>query len=327
MLRFLKTQLSEDYEVIEAVDGAIAVSHATQYLPDIIVTDMMMPEKDGLQVCRELRAQVSTKAIPVLMLTARADDDTKLRALAAGASDYLPKPFSSAELRLRLKNLVDAHQLQKALTWQNQKLESTLEQLQETELQLVQSEKLASLGRLSAGIIHEINNPLNYALTAMHSIRKRGPQLPEDTRADFTEAVTDVEDGLRRVAGIIGDLRSFTHNHGGPLQPVQLSTLIPRTLRFFAAEITDQVNIVVDVPEDLEVQAQPNRLVQVLINLLQNSLDAVKSKAYAEGAGEIRIHAGERNGLAFLSLRDNGPGIAPEILPPPRMSAPAWGSA
>jgi signal transduction histidine kinase len=315
MLRFLKSQLSDDYEVIEAVDGLEAVSLATQLLPDVIVCDMMMPEKDGMTVCRELRAQTSTQSLPFLMLTARADDETKLQALAAGASDFLPKPFSSAELRLRLKNLVDAHQLQKALAWQNKKLEAALEQVKETEMQLVQTEKLASLGRLSAGIIHEINNPLNYALTALHIIRKDAKLLPDSAQEGFREAATDMEDGLKRVVAIVSDLRSFTHNHAGPAQSMKLAVVVEKALRLFAAELHDQVSLNVEVPANLEVLANPNRLLQVLINVIQNSIDAMKSRNGSGPAAELWFEAGRRDEVPFLIIRDNGPGIAPEHLP------------
>ena len=76
------------FEVLEAVDGQQALEKAAQFLPDIILSDMMMPEKDGLQVCRELRERTSTRSIPVVLLTARADEKTKIDCLAAGASDF-----------------------------------------------------------------------------------------------------------------------------------------------------------------------------------------------------------------------------------------------
>lgn len=315
MLRFLKSQLADDYEVIEAVDGHQALSLATQTIPDVMVCDMMMPGKDGLTVCRDLRGQAATRSVPFLMLTARADEETKLKALAAGASDFLAKPFSSQELRLRLKNLVDAHQLQKEVAWQNKKLESALEQLKETETHLVQTEKLASLGRLSAGIIHEINNPLNYALTAMHVIRKCVPKLPEADQRDVQESVVDAEDGLRRVANIVADLRSFTHSHAGPGQWVSIKPLAERLNRLFSAELNDPIRLRLEVPADLEIFTHSNRLQQVLINLVQNSLDALKARPEGAPPPEIVITGGVREGLPFITVRDNGPGIPPEVLP------------
>src|SRR6202008_691758 len=98
-------------------------------------------------------------------------------------------PFSSTELSVRLKNLVDAHHLQRELARKNQILESTLEELKETEAQLAQSEKLASLGRMSAGIIHEINNPLNFTKTAIHMLKKQGKELEENNREEFADTL------------------------------------------------------------------------------------------------------------------------------------------
>src|SRR4029079_2029586 len=147
MLRFIKSQLADRYQVLEAVDGQQAIEKACQFLPDIILLDMMMPEKDGVQACRELRERTPTQSIPIIMLTARADDATKLEALKAGVSDFLPKPFSTTELHVRIKSLVESFDYQRKLAKQNQVLERTIEQLKDTETQLVQSEKLASLGR------------------------------------------------------------------------------------------------------------------------------------------------------------------------------------
>jgi C4-dicarboxylate-specific signal transduction histidine kinase len=296
------------------VDGNQALSLATQMLPEIMVCDMMMPGRDGLSVCRELRKQAATRSQPFLMLTARADEETKLQALAAGASDFLPKPFSSQELRLRLKNLVDSHQLQKELSWQNRRLETALEQLKETETQLVQTEKLASLGRLCAGIIHEINNPLNYALGAMVLIRRAAPQLPADEQADFKESVADAEDGLKRVSNIVADLRSFTHSHGGPVEAISARETLNRLPRLFAAELNERVKLSLDVPDGLSVRANANQLLQVLINLIQNSLDALKARPADAPPGEVRVRAGLAGAVPFISVRDNGPGIPADLL-------------
>lgn len=210
MLRFLKGQLSANFEVLEAVDGLQAVDKAAQFLPDIILSDMMMPEKDGLQVCRELRERVSTRSIPIVLLTARADEKTKMDCLQAGASDFLGKPFSLTEVSVRLKNLVDSHLYQRELSVQKQQLEAALEQVKETEVLMVRNEKLAALGRMSAGLIHEINNPLNYASQGLHLLGQVTEMLPEEERADFADTLKDVHDGVKRVARIISDLRGFT---------------------------------------------------------------------------------------------------------------------
>ncbi len=314
MLRFLRSQLSGQFQIFEAVDGQQAIEKAAQFLPDIILSDMMMPEKDGLDVCREVRARFPTRNIPIVLLTARADDETKLAALAAGASDFLSKPFSTAELRVRLKNLVDAQKLQKELAWQNQKLQSTLEQLKETESQLVQSEKMASLGRMSAGIIHEINNPLNYAKTGIFTLQKMGRSIPAEEKADFEDILHDIGDGLTRVAGIVTDLRAFTHPHGGAMEDVDVRAVADGALRFLAAETKD-VAIDNAIPPGFRVRANRNKLIQVFVNLLQNAVDALGEKRFTDGeTARIVLGAGATDTARVITLHDNGPGMDADIL-------------
>lgn len=314
MLRFLASQLREHYQIIEAVDGNQAVEKAAQFLPDLILTDMMMPEKDGLEVCRELRRRPTTQAIPVVLITARADEETKLAALAAGASDFLPKPFSTTELHVRVKNLVDSFDYQRRLSRQNRQLEQTIEQLQETEIQLVQTEKLASLGRLSAGIIHEINNPLNYATTGLFTLKKKAGQLTGPDREDFNEVLVDVEDGLQRVKAIVGDLRSFSHQDHQQLDEVSVADAVAATLRFLSHEARGKVHIETDIPRDLHVPANKNKLIQVLINLVQNAIDASLMRQDNPERPAIRIAADSAGGAVNLRVRDNGVGIPKENL-------------
>ncbi len=310
MLRFLKSQLSPHYQVIEAVDGQQAVEKAGQFLPDLILLDMMMPEKDGMQACREIRAHTPTQSIPVVIITARADEDTKLAALEAGASDFLPKPFSTTELHVRVKNLVDAHEYQLKIARQNQVLESTIEQLKETETQLVQTEKLASLGRMSAGIIHEINNPLNFATTGLFTLRNKGKHIAPEQKAEYDDILNDVEEGIKRVKTIVSDLRMFTHPDTESREPVVLADVVNASLRFLSGEWKDVVQVERHLAEHQTILANKNKLIHVLVNLLHNSMDAVKSKKFQNGETPcIRIEGRLKNGSSLLVVRDNGPGI------------------
>jgi len=314
MLRYLKSQLSTHYQVLEAVDGQQAVEKAAQFLPDIIVLDMMMPEKDGLQACREIRERTPTHAIPIVLLTARADEETKLAALSAGASDFLAKPFSTTELHVRIKNLVESYQYQRKLAKQNQVLESTIEQLKETESQLVQTEKLASLGRMSAGIIHEINNPLNFATTGLFTLRGKAKLLKPEEQADYADILKDVEDGISRVKNIVSDLRMFTHPDTEQREQVEVAEVVASALRFVSNEWRDKVRVEQDLPEGQTVWANKNKLIHVCVNLLQNSLDALNRKTFNGDAPAISIHGCWQNGKSVLSIRDNGQGIKPEHL-------------
>ena len=321
MLRFLKSQLVDQFEVYEAVDGQQAIEKTSQYQPDIVLLDMMMPEKDGLQACRELRERSVTKGIPIVLLTARADEETKLATLDAGANDFLTKPFSTTELHVRLRNLVESHAFQRELAREKKNLEATMEELQDamemlkdTETQLVQSEKLASLGRMSAGIIHEINNPLNYAKTGIHMLQRTSQKLPEDEREDYEEILGDIREGVERVIQIVSDLRTFTHPGTDQMHDVELDGVVTTSLRFVSGELKDHgVEVERDLPEEMTVHCNPNKLTQVLVNLFQNAADAMKGKDYANGVGPRLFISGEiRDSLVVMKLRDNGPGMDEE---------------
>ncbi len=315
MLRFLKSQLKNKFQVIEAVDGKQAVEKVLEHLPDLVLVDMNMPEKDGLQVCRELREENSTRNIPIIMLTARADEQTKLAALSAGANDFLAKPFSTTELHVRIKNLLAAHVYQEKLAEKNKLLEQTIEQLKQTEMQLVQTEKMASLGRMSAGIIHEINNPLNYAATGLYTLRNKGKLLSPDQQALFAETLTDVEDGINRVKNIVLDLRKFTRSESEQAGPVEVSKVVNSALRFLSNEWRDRVDIQVDLPEAQTVFASENRLLQVFMNLLHNAIDSLKAKSFAAGEkASIVIRGKIENDKSIVTIRDNGNGIAEKDL-------------
>jgi two-component system, sensor histidine kinase PhcS len=213
--------------------------------------------------------------------------------------------------RLRLREFTLNYELDK-----NRKaLETSLQQLKENEMQLVQSEKLASLGRMSAGIIHEINNPLNFATTGLFTLRKKGKHLAPEQQADYAEIITDVEDGLKRVQTIVSDLRMFTHPNTEQLDPVPVADVITPALRFLSNEWRDKVEVEQKLAERQTIYANKNRLIQVLVNLLQNSLDALKAKSFANGEKPtIWIGGRVENGHSILSIRDNGMGIDPKDL-------------
>ena len=314
MLRFLKSQLVQHYRVIEATNGQEAIDRAIAEKPDLILLDMMMPEKDGLQACRELRDHPATRTTPIVMLTARADEETKIAALNVGVSDFLPKPFSSTELHVRLRNLVDSHGFQRQLGRQNARLEETIEELKETESMLVQTEKLASLGRLSAGIIHEINNPLNFATTGLYTLRKKGKHLAPEQQDDYAEVLKDVEEGIGRVKTIVSDLRQFTHPELLALDDIEVAEVVRSAVRFVSHEFKDEVDIHIELPEQHKLRANKNKLIQVLVNLLQNSLDALKSKTFETDQATIWIEGRVEGGKSLLSIRDNGEGIDQKVM-------------
>lgn len=104
---FLKEQLSELYQVIDAPDGEEGEKLAIEQNPDLIVSDIMMPKMDGLELCRHIKHNVQTSHIPVILLTARSGDETKISGYEVGADSYISKPFSFDVLLARIKQLIE----------------------------------------------------------------------------------------------------------------------------------------------------------------------------------------------------------------------------
>ncbi len=208
--------------------------------------------------------------------------------------------------RVRVSEFVSRCELDKS----RKALEASLQQLKENEMQLVQSEKLASLGRMSAGIIHEINNPLNFATTGLFTLRNKGQYLAPEQQADYAEVLTDVEEGIKRVKTIISDLRMFTHPETESRDQVEVAEVVASALRFLSNEWKDKVQIVQQIPGHQTVWANKNKLIHLVTNLLQNSLDALMTKSFQDEKPAIRIEGRVENGSSIVSVRDNGPGIA-----------------
>ena len=110
MRRYIKKQLEPRYKILEASDGENGLKIAATKTPELIITDLMMPKMDGMEVCKALKSDIQTSHIPIIMLTARAGETNKLEGLETGADVYLTKPFSAQELLVRVKNLIDQRQ-------------------------------------------------------------------------------------------------------------------------------------------------------------------------------------------------------------------------
>jgi two-component system sensor histidine kinase PhcS len=196
---------------------------------------------------------------------------------------------------------------------QNKELADTIQKLTEAESQLVQSEKMASLGRMSAGIIHEINNPLNFATTGIFTLKKKSKHILPEQQEEYNEILKDVEDGITRVKNIVSDLRMFTHPNTDNLDQVEAGEVVASALRFLSNEMKDKATIEIKLAAQQSVRANKNKLIHVFVNLIQNSLDAMKEKPFPNGEKPtIWIEGQETKDASCLIVRDNGPGIASE---------------
>lgn len=191
----------------------------------------------------------------------------------------------------------------------NEELTSTLKRLRVTEAQLAQNEKLASIGRLSAGIVHEINNPLNFVKCAVFVLGKKTKGLPPETADPIHEILADIGEGVDRVASIVSDLRTFAHPEGRSSALVNLQQTTAKAIRLLAQQVSDRgVQLTCNIAADAIVLGDENHIIQITLNLVQNSLDAAAGAA----APEITIISRREDDRVLLHFRDNGSGILEE---------------
>ncbi|MGA8659170.1 MAG: ATP-binding protein [Chthoniobacterales bacterium] len=307
MATFIAAQLKEQFDVLIASDGQYAIDMTRQYQPDLLVLDMMMPEKDGLQVCQELCDQVQARGLPILILTARADEETKVTVLRNGATDFLTKPFSTTELQVRCKNLLALTFLNKQLANRNRELSDSLEQLKESEVRMVQHAKMISLGRMSAGIIHEINNPLNYVNGAVQILRKRlAGSLPASSCSDIFD---DIQHGLKRVSDLVSKLRAFAHPSPIHFDSINLLECVRQACRLTAGTYGPGARPTIHIDAGIAIKGNPTQISQLFINVIQNAHDACSSRQSSDYSPAITINAVVQDEQVSVTIEDNGVGI------------------
>jgi len=309
MRRYVVSLLSEDYRIVQTPRGDDVAGLVAQHEPELVLLDWMMPGKDGLAVCRELRADDSNRDLKIILLTARIDEKSKIDALQSGADDFLTKPFSSIEVKTRAANLLRAARLQKDLRTRNDELRATLEKLSRTETMLIQSEKMNAIGSLSAGLLHEINNPLNYTLTAISFANQFKDSLGEEMK----EIIADIEEGMIRIRDVITHLKNFAYPEKPGTESVfHLEEVFNSARKIMAREI-EGIRIDVDLPEALVVRGQKTQLTHLFINLISNAGKAL-TENHVNGTKVITVRGRVAEDLATIEVSDNGPGIPNDIL-------------
>ncbi|HBB32346.1 MAG TPA: hybrid sensor histidine kinase/response regulator [Cyanobacteria bacterium UBA9273] len=163
---------AKGYKVRPVPNGKLALSAARGMPPDLILLDIMMPEINGYEVCEQLKADEQTKNIPVIFISAINEVLDKVKAFTVGGVDYITKPFQVEEVLARVQTHLAICYLQRDLQDRNEKLTATLQELKSTQDQLIESEKMAALGQLVAGIAHEINTPIGAIRSSAGNISK-----------------------------------------------------------------------------------------------------------------------------------------------------------
>jgi two-component system, NtrC family, sensor kinase len=172
-LRLLVNLLQDrGYKVRPATSGLQALAAARAWIPDLVLLDINMPEMNGYEVCRHLKANPETCEVPVIFLSAASEIMDKVQAFSVGGVDYITKPFQVEEVLIRIQTHLKICQLQSRLQSQNETLNQTLRELQKTQHYLIESEKMATLGQLVASVAHEMNTPMSAIRSSAETINQ-----------------------------------------------------------------------------------------------------------------------------------------------------------
>jgi signal transduction histidine kinase len=318
--------LRDDYRVLFARDGAEGMEVALRALPDLIISDVMMPHVDGQEFCRRIRAEPSTARTAFVLLTARAELAMKIDGLNCGADDYLTKPFEEKELKARARSLLKLRRLHQDLDKRNRELEAAYQELSATQGQLLQSEKMSSLGQLVAGLAHEINNSINAVYNGIKPLgrstqRLQGLLAGPDVRCEpATRGEADklfarvlsladvIESGATRTARIIADLKTFSHPGSQDFNDFDLHEALEVCLNLLFSQVKHRVVLHRDFGEVGTVHGPYGQLNQVFMNILNNAQQAI------ENEGEITVATRQDGDWVKVGIRDTGPGIPEEIM-------------
>ncbi len=349
---------NSEFDVWVAPNGEIGIKKAEADRPDLILLDVIMPGIDGFETCRRLKKNPATKDIPVIFMTARSETIDKVKGLTIGAVDYITKPFQQEEvlarlrLHLRLYSLTRtleeqnsilteeiekraiaeaalrdfARELEKRVEERTAELTRALHELQEAQLQLVQSEKMSTLGQLVASVAHEINNPVNFVSGNInhaqqyiaHLIehlelyqeycRETAPKIEEHAQdidleylvKDLPKIISSMKVGVDRIRSLSVSLRNFYRADSSHKLAVNIHEGIDSTLlilghRLKANADRPAIEVIAEYGNLPLVKCYPGQLNQVFMNLIANAIDALEEGEWARAKGNRQSGTGKND--------------------------------
>ncbi len=274
--------LSDEYTVYVGNDGAAALELVKLHQPQLLITDVDMPNMDGIELSRQFREVTNEKLAPIIILSAMLDRGTRLAGLEAGAVDYVTKPFDPLELKARVRAQF---------------------RMRELAMRLHRAEQMSALGVLTSGLAHELRNPANGVVNAIAPIRALLPPELVEGDAPVGQLLDVMNECAQQINMLSRQLLGF-RSDGIKLdfRPTAVSVLVKRALNLTKPAFSN-VEIRLDLDTDVMVNCAPPLLLQVLTNLLENA-------AYAAAKGGwVEITARVVAGRILLEVADSGPGV------------------
>lgn len=279
-----------DYELSFANSGRDALQQIAQTSFDMILLDIMMPEVDGIEVAKQLKADPQNQDIPIIFLTARGDEDSMVRGFEAGAADYVIKPFSPSELQARVKTHLALKQTRDQLRQKNDEL----------------AEALETKNKLLSVASHDLKNPLS-AVTGFSTILSRQKSVVQDPEAQ--ELVGYIARAAKRMSSLILELLDTAALEMGRIQlrksACSLQKLLDDVVSVYRISASEK-------QQDIQMRGQYTQLIEVDADRLHQAFDNLLSNAvkYSRLGGEINITISHVPGAVQIRFRDSGPGFS-----------------
>lgn len=327
------------WKALMATDGESALEQTEYAHPDLILLDVMMPGIDGFETCRRLKANPITQNTPVIFMTALSDATDKVKGLEIGAVDYITKPFQHEEVIARLKLHLKISHLTRTLEQKVQErtaeLTQSLQQLKQTQIQLIQSEKMSTLGQLVAGIGHEINNPIGFIsgncshieeyvkdiLRLVHLQQQKlshsDPEIEELVEEidleylaeDLPKILGSMHQGIDRLKDISLSLRTFARSDISSKVEFQIHEGMNSTLMLLKHRLKDQsdrpkIEVIKEYGTLPPITCYPGQLNQVFMNIIANAIDAFDD--LHQKCSDQEIKASEPHTITINTSVDQG---------------------
>jgi len=331
----------EGYEVFIACSGETGLKIIENNKIDVIITDINIGDMDGIEVLK--RAKELYQDIEGIVVTGYSKQELAIKALRAGAIDYITKPINFDELFFSINKAIERINLNRTRIYRNRELKLTSEiisrmneklerrieartkELNQTQAQLFQTSKLATLGEMSAGLAHEMNQPLGGISLVARYLRKliEKGKLSEE---EIESGLEDIEASVKRMSKIIQHIRTFARQDTLQFIQVDVNETINSALSLLGEQLRlHEIEVVKDLSPDLsQITGEPYQLEQVWINAISNARYAVDNKGEQISDGRLQITDYKKSinistiynpesDRVEIRVSDNGIGMSEEV--------------